>query len=68
MGMTVTLAELCAYLGYASPEEVSAYIEAGTLPSPRGWFGVLDPGARWDKAQVDQALDDARDGSQTAPD
>ena len=56
---SMTLGELCAYLGHASPDDVFQHVRAKRLPSAEGGFGVRDPGARWNQAKVDRALDKA---------
>ena len=56
----MTLAELCAYLGHMTSEEVIAHILAKKLPPPAGGFGVKNAGARWDQSEVDRALDATR--------
>lgn len=57
----MTLAELCRYLGYMPPGQVMEHIAAKTLPAAKGGYGVMDKLARWDLAEVDVALDKAKD-------
>ena len=51
----MTLKELCAYLGYVTPNDIFEHIKAGKLPPPLRGLGVLDRQAQWDKAEVDRA-------------
>ena len=37
------------------------HIAAKTLPAAKGGFGVMDKGTRWNLAEVDAALNTARD-------
>jgi hypothetical protein len=56
----MTLKELCAYLGHVSPDDVLEHVKAKRLPAAEAGFSVYDPGAHWSQAEVDRALDKAR--------
>ena len=52
----MTLAELRAYLGFMSVDDIKPYIKNGDLPAPRGGRLLEDAAAAWDRSAVDEAL------------
>lgn len=64
----VTLAGLCAYLGYMDRDTVLVLVETRFLPAPSNGHPPSGTRARWDLASVDKALDAAAKGRRASAD